>query len=476
MAAMNSQVTVISEPWLSFGGGGKSYDIREGIQNFGPVDAGSPRAKSLVRIGLVGTPKTVASFKEWMRICESGIEGLDPQNPNLHPSFPGLSSYRGLRCSFTLDPTWESLISEGDIKAAASKSGAVLALAEMFHLQIKALYELSSSKPDVVICLPNDLVRKCVKPRFDDEDIDEIEVDDSDKAPDFHDYLKGLCLQSRCVHQLIWPRTYGVSSKGVQDPATRAWNLFGALFYKAGGIPWKLDKTPGGHSTCYVGVSFARRLDGGTFHSCLTQVFNDRGEGTILRGGLAKKSEEDHEYHLSAESSENLLTDALESYAKANNAGFPQRVVIHKSSGYDEEELKGFNAAADKFGVKFRDLLALRSSRLRLFRTGAYPPLRGTHLILDEHNSLLYSRGSIPFYRKYPGPYVPRSLHIRYFQTDSTQHDLAEEILALTKLNWNKTQFDSFFPITLGGSRRIGEIYQWCPDVPTEPISYAFFM
>ena len=54
--------------------------------------------------------------------------------------------------------------------------------------------------------------------------------------------------------------------------------------------------------------------------------------------------------------------------------------------------------------------------------------------------------------------------------------DLAGKILALTKLNWNKTQFDSFYPITLGGSKRIGEIYKWCLNPADEPITYAFFM
>ena len=70
---------------------------------------------------------------------------------------------------------------------------------------------------------------------------------------------------------------------------------------------------------------------------------------------------------------------------------------------------------------------------------------------------------------------TPRSPY-RYFQTDRSQTELAGEILALTKLNWNKTQFDSLYPITLAGSRRIGEIYQWCPDPPNEPMTYAFFM
>jgi argonaute-like protein implicated in RNA metabolism and viral defense len=278
------------------------------------------------------------------------------------------------------------------------------------------------------------------------------------------------------MFQLVWPRTYGVSVKGVQDPATRAWNLFGALFYKAGGIPWKLQKPPGSHKTCYVGISFSVREEGGYMHSSLTQVFNDKGEGTILRGGIAHKSTEDFEVHLPKESARKLLADAIKNYAMANDKRLPDRVVIHKSSGYDAAETDGFNEAVSADNVRYCDLLALGRSHLRFFRNGAYPPLRGTHIILDENNSLLYTRGSVPFYRKYPGPYVPRSLHIRYFRTDRSQTDLAAEILALTKLNWNKTQFDSFYPITLGGSKQIGSIYKWCPDPPPDPIPYAFFM
>jgi len=138
--------------------------------------------------------------------------------------------------------------------------------------------------------------------------------------------------------------------------------------------------------------------------------------------------------------------------------------------------MDGFNAAVDKFDVGFTDFLALNNSEIRFFRYGNYPPLRGTHVILDDHCSILYTRGSVPFYRKYPGPYVPRSLQIRYFQNDRSQTELATEILALTKLNWNKTQFDSFYPITLQGSKQIGTIYKWCDDPPNEPITYSFFM
>ncbi len=466
---------IISEPLLEFGEGGKSFDIREGITKYGPVDVMTPRAKSEVKLGMVGTAKSVAAFSEWMQFCSNGIDGDNPANPNFNPSFPGLSTTQGFRAKFITDPSWVCEISERELKKICEKDGAAGALALLFHEKIRAIYDLSASRPDVVLCLPPDIVRKRVKPRpFDDQEFEDL--DGGDKSADFHDYLKGLCLTSRCLFQLVWPRTYSEGAREVQDPATRAWNLFGGLFYKAGGIPWKLLRPPAGLRTCYVGVSFAVREEGGFMHTSLTQVFNDKGEGTILRGGMAHKSEIDHEVHLPQESAKSLLQDAIKNYMLANADRLPDRLVIHKSSGFDHAEIEGFNAAADSFGVKSIDLIAVNRSDLRFFRYGSYPPLRGTHILLDEVNSILYTRGSVAFYRKYPGPYVPRALHLRFFQTERSQSELAAEILALTKLNWNKTQFDSLYPITLEGSRRIGEIYKWCLDPPSEPITYAYFM
>lgn len=465
---------VLDEPLLEFGGGGTSFDIREGIVRNGPVGVGTPRAKRDVKIGLVGTGKSITDFSEWMQHCAKGIEGDNPLNTNLHPGFPGLSPDLGFRAHFHTDPSWVTEVSERELKGLCQKDGASMALAEFFHVHIRALFQLCSQPPDVVICLPPEVVRKRVKPKaFADEEFDDL---DDSKEVDFHDYLKGLCLTSGSLFQLIWPRTYGTSDRQVQDPATRAWNLFGGLFYKAGGIPWKLLRAPSGHKTCYVGISFAVREDGGYMHTSLTQVFNDKGEGTILKGGLAKKSEEDREVHLEEPDAYNLLFQAIRNYSLANHGNQPDRVVIHKSSGYDDAEVSGFNRAIDEHSVKLCDLLALNRSDIRFFRQGAYPPLRGTHIILDDMHSILYTRGSVPFYRKYPGPYVPRTLQLRAFQTERSQRDLALEVLALTKLNWNKTQFDSFYPITLGGSHRIGEIYKWCPEPPSGPISYAHFM
>jgi hypothetical protein len=466
---------VFDEPLLEFDNGGLSFDIREGITRYGPVDAASgARALKEIRLGLVGTSKTIDEFTKWFRLCERGIEGNNPKNQNLCPRFPGLSPEVAFRAKFLTDASWTTEIPERELEKKCKTEGAPKLLSELFHEHIKTLFE-NSRKPDVVICLPPEFVRKRVKPRkFDDGEFDDMDVGDT--GVDFHDYLKGLCLSSRSLFQLIWPRTYSAGGREVQAPAIRAWNLFGALFYKAGGVPWKLHRPLTGRKTCYVGISFSVREGGEYMHSSLTQIFNDKGEGTILKGRMAQKSKDDHEVHLSKDAAADILRDAIKNYILANDGNAPERVVIHKSSGYDASELDGFNQTIDEHKIQFRDMLALRPSDIRFFRYGAYPPIRGTHILLDEKNSLLYTRGSVSFYKKYPGPYVPRALHLRFFQTEQCNSELALEILALTKLNWNKTQFDSFFPITLEGSRRIGEIYKWCGNPPEQPLGYAYFM
>ncbi len=349
---------IFEEPLLEFGRRETSSDIREGVLYSGPVDIGTARAKTAIKLGFVGTPKTIAAFTDSMEKCSAGITGDDPLNRNFNPDFPGLDPSIGFGCSFLTDPTWVNEIAESELKSLEEKPGAILALAEIFHRRIRALYELTSAQPDVVICLPSASVQKRVKPRFFSDDDDDSQRD----GPDFHDYLKGLCLKTRSMVQMVWPRTYGASHKGVQDPATRAWNLFGALFYKAGGAPWKLCKPPGSVNTCYIGISFALRAEGGYLHSSLKQIFNDKGEGTILRGGMVHKSEEDREVHLPKDGAIKLLDDAIDNYMSANDSRLPDRVVIHKSSAYDNAERTGFNEAASKRGIRFRDLIALGRS------------------------------------------------------------------------------------------------------------------
>ena len=55
---------------------------------------------------------------------------------------------------------------------------------------------------------------------------------------------------------------------------------------------------------------------------------------------------------------------------------------------------------------------------------------------------MLYTKGSVDFFSAYPGLYVPKPLGFRCDRVAETPAFLAKEILALTKMNWNNTQFD----------------------------------
>jgi hypothetical protein len=89
----------------------------------------------------------------------------------------------------------------------------------------------------------------------------------------------------------------------------------------------------------------------------------------------------------------------------------------------------------------------------------------------------LYLRGSVNFFETYPGLYVPRPLEFELARTDATVSQLATELVALSKLNWNNTQFDGGEPITVRAARRVGDILKCIPaEGGVVQPSFRFFM
>ena len=129
--------------------------------------------------------------------------------------------------------------------------------------------------------------------------------------------------------------------------------------------------------------------------------------------------------------------------------------------------------------VDMCDMLSIRRSSIRLFRQGEYPVLRGVHAALGGSRHLLYTRGSVPFFETYTGLYAPRALEVRFDSAEQSPEGLCREILGLTKMNWNNTQFDMRDPITIRAARRVGDIMKYVPDnASDEQIAkrYSFYM
>ena len=177
----------------------------------------------------------------------------------------------------------------------------------------------------------------------------------------------------------------------------------------------------------------------------------------------------------SSEAIGSLIGTALSAYRTEHRTS-PARVLVHKTSTFDQAETSGCLATVDGAQIDTLELLTLRSSQTRLFRRAVYPPLRGTFVTLDSDTHLLYTRGSVDFFSAYPGLYVPHPLEVRIGKVESAARSLAEEILALSKMNWNNTQFDGAWPITLRAAKQVAAILRQCPEGVPIQARYAFYM
>jgi hypothetical protein len=346
----------------------------------------------------------------------------------------------------------------------------------------------------VLVCVPPHDLLAAVDERRGPVDTDEQEIDESSEPADvhraptisFHDLLKAEAMRLSVPIQMVRPKTYAgkqpprkrgkrTLSLPLQDEATRAWNIHTAMYYKAGGIPWRLLRDAAEFMTCFVGISFYRTLDKSRLLTSVAQVFNERGEGVIVKGGQAQVDKDDKTPHLSETDAHALLKKAIQVYRQEHRTS-PARIVVHKTSRVLDEEARGFDAAAREHAIDSVELLTVRRSLTRLFREGTYPPLRGTFLQLQPGTGLLYLKGSVNFFETYPGMYVPRPLEFTAYRGDTPVEQLAREMLSLSKLNWNNTQFDGGEPITVRAARRVGDILKCVADRGMVQPTFRFFI
>ena len=60
---MTFKARVSTKPLLEFGDGGRHFDPRQGLREFGALQ---PRSGDVVRVGVIGTEDTVAGFAEFL--------------------------------------------------------------------------------------------------------------------------------------------------------------------------------------------------------------------------------------------------------------------------------------------------------------------------------------------------------------------------------------------------------------------------
>lgn len=490
---MNGEV--LAEPELEFGGGGHHIDIRFGLNGYGPFDRWTDERPQQISLGIVGTAETAEGMLKWLQSCRMGVAAKNSRLRHLFPAFPGFSAESPFACELVTSGRLTGEIPSNVLKELATRErgAAVQAAVELFVGECSRLTE--NHKPDVLICLPPTELLEAMDPppremspwaRRAFASVERAEDEPTIPPPAFHDVLKARAMDLGVPIQMVRPDTYDSTKRrrqrarperprALQDVATRAWNIHTAIYYKAGGTPWRLPHQSTALSTCFVGVSFYKTTEGDRLMTSMAQVFNELGDGVVVRGGAVKINKDDRQPHLTRDGASDLLRAALGAY-RAEHKSLPARLVVHKTSAFNAAERLGVLDVTKTEKVDWVDLMSLRKSRTRLLRHESLPPLRGTIASLDEGTQLLYARGSVDFYKCYPGMYIPRPLELRIHHADSSPRALAAEVLSLSKMNWNNTQFDGGEPVTTRVARQVGDILRHVPDGAKIQARYSYYM
>lgn len=498
----------VSEPRLQFGRDQRSIDPKQGLALYGPIDSGD---HPVIRVGVVGTGETIDRTEQWIerarRLIEPSIKAGASKAPDpiLFPAFPGFSQQTSFRSELRV--TRKEVLAPRDLVLVTGVQDfgkRIQATVDLVAAHLENMRD-SESPPDVVIAaMPKNVDETCrigareyaesrvpltraqkQMIRFVERSEEQGQALLFDMRPSisplqaeaahrsFHRYLKVKAMKLGLPVQLIWPRTFE-NAAGTQDEATIAWNLAVGIYYKAGGIPWRVTGLDRG--TCYVGISFYRELGGSpSLRTSMAQAFSEATDGIVLRGEPFQwdSSRRGKAPHLKETDARTLLERLLAVYEKTTQQK-PARVVVHKSSYFTPEEQQGFLGALQ--AVPHHDLVALRSSSLTFLRIGTEPPIRGTAIDLGSGRYLLYTRGYVPFLGVYPGMRVPSPLEIHQHIGTGTIRRICDEVMALTKMNWNTADFACEEPITQAFARQVGLILaEMAHDQEPSP-SYRFYM
>lgn len=488
----------LEEPILLFGDSNPSPDPKLGLSLYGPYSW----AKNSINIGIIGSKKTVEQTRYLLKDLSTVIQG-DPKYPKWRPDFPGISRNTIFKTHLNYSEKWNQILLTNEIKYITdfSKENEIISSAvDLFIEKIRILKE-REEVPDIIICSPpKEIIDSCVAvsdegpefkwrfkrkvsqqslldymPDYRDTILEELS---RKSASNFHHRLKAMSMDVAMPTQMIKPTTLDAYTNpeigGIQHKSIVAWNLCVGLLYKAGARLWKPRLMP--HGTCYVGISFYREkaVFGSMIGTSMVHVFTPDGDGLVLKGERFDWPRRGAP-HLSMSGAKKLLERSLELY-KQHTHSIPSRIVIHKSSSFWDEEKEGFLSALND--IPLYDFITLTSNQksIRFFRAGYNPVIRGTLITLPDDTCLLYTKGYVPHTEIYSGPRIPLPLEVSPQLGESTYDKICREILALSKLNWNTSDFSIFKPITLHFSSQVGSILKEIPPGITPQTKYLFYM
>lgn len=479
--SFSPKIKFLNEPYLTFGYGQKAIDPRDGLTLFGPFDY--KKVKGAKTIGIVGSPALIELYKSYLHKISQPVTNSDSARPN----FPGLDAAFGISVNF--DNIIELPIPEAKLKEYCYYTDGYQRIHNWANLFVDSITRhLDEDENDVqlwFIVIPeyiykfgrpqsripaspnNNSIGLKGKDRYTQEQLlffqEEREaLQEAYKYEmNFHNQLKAKLLESRIVTQIIReskitiPKEDDLNAKKLET--AMAWNIATTMYYKLGGLPWKMGDIR--DKVCYLGLVYKKteELSESNNACCAAQMFLDSGDGMVFRGNVGPWwNPTTKEFHLRKEDAKKMITQSLEAF-KAKFDYYPEEVFIHARTFFNDEEWEGFSEAAEGksriVGVRIREL-----NGFKLFRGESYCIPRGMMMIRDEMKAYLWTKGFIPRFKSQLGLEVPSPLDISIVRGEANIETICRDILSLSKLNYNTCNYGDGLPVTLKFADSIGEI------------------
>lgn len=507
---MPESLSVLPEPLIEFGFNQSLEDPHDGLGLFGPYDAGRPAHQKSIVYAMVGPPEGITAFTQWSQTINRAIV-LDQKrdNPTNRPMNTRLwSAFPGFEAAFsTLWPEQPVAVQELDREKILTASRNLDPNSRTFEVVNQYLASIQivakrDERPDIIVCVVPEEVWKNCRPRSHPADgvgvaiskgerfkrymgqgdlYGRYNLDQYQLSVDFRRQIKARIMEYGIPIQIVRESTLRLGPPSADNPRgltplpDRAWNLSTTLYYKAGGKPWRLANAREG--VCYIGSAF-RRTDAADARtaSCAAQMFLDSGDGIVFMGEYGPwYSPEDHQFHLTQEGARTLLAGALKTYQEMHGKQLKE-IFLHSRSEISKEEFEGYQSACPS-GVKLVGI-RVRKERtgLRAYRPGAWPVIRGTFWRIDDRTGFLWGSGFKPRLGTYDGVDLPIPLKIDIQHGEHDIEQVAKDILALTKLNYNTCKLGEGEPVTIGYSDAVGEILVSNPTVAKRSPNFKFYI
>lgn len=308
---------------------------------------------------------------------------------------------------------------------------------------------------------------------------------DLDSDFDLHDSIKATCAGQGIPVQILNDNALEYTCR-----CSVAWRLSLAIYTKVGGVPWKLSGFEKQHA--YVGISYCvRKSTKNKFVTCCSQIFD--AEGTNLRFLLYETQDGQYDGenpYLSRQEMRRVMARTVDLYQR-QKGGPPTRLVIHKTTPFQADEVDG---CLDALGlVDDLELLtvstsnpwhALKIDAPRLLgqkgEPANYPVERGTVLPLGKFEYAMWTQGNASgigsgsYFKEGKG--IPHPLLITRYLGTGGAHSSAQELLGLTKMNWNNDSLYDRLPVTLSYASVLAGVVKRLGTLSSSAYDFRFFM